>query len=106
MMTLCYTIYRGRAQATNRPTSEEGSKMTKEKFYTETQWAGHYPAVLTTDGKHYGVEFRGNHSGWYPNDSVIASIAYDGCFPSFTDCERRRRLVKAGKWVSESEYMK
>lgn len=68
--------------------------MDKKTWRGQTNWEGHYPAVLTTDGFGYAVEFRNNYDGWRPNDIAIAWLDNSDSLPSFSECERRRRAVR------------
>ena len=79
--------------------------MTRAQWIDETEWHGCYPAVLTTDGTHYEVEFRNNYSGWKPTDTVIEDLSCSDHMPSFSECERRRRAVKAGRWTTVSDWL-
>jgi len=76
--------------------------MDRKLFKQETEYQGHYPAVLTTDGSDYDIEYRANHDGWQADDTIIADLSCSDDIPSFIECERRRRAVKKGIF---SEYM-
>jgi hypothetical protein len=70
--------------------------MTRDTFRRQIEYRGPYPAVLTTDGTEYAVEMVGSYDEWRANDTVIAHLANSDSLPSYTECERRRRTVKAG----------
>jgi hypothetical protein len=72
--------------------------MKMEKFREQIKYCGCYPAVLTTDGENYDIEFRNNYDGWRASDTVIAYLDCRDHIPSFSECERRRRAVKNGKY--------
>jgi hypothetical protein len=68
--------------------------MNRLQFNKQTQYRGNYPAVLTTDGISYEIEYRANHDGWKANDTIIAHLSCSDSIPSFSECERRRKAVK------------
>jgi hypothetical protein len=79
--------------------------MNKKKWKDQTLWGGHYPAVLTTDGTNYDVEFYANYHEWKANNTIIAYLSNSDSMPSFSSCEERRKIVKKGKWISVNDYI-
>jgi hypothetical protein len=77
--------------------------MDRKQFNQETEYHGHYPAVLTTDGNHYNIEYRASHDGWHADNTIISSLSCSDDLPSYTECERRRRAVKQGTFESYME---
>lgn len=71
--------------------------MNYKTYIEQTRWHGSYPAIITTDGKNYHVEYRNNYDGWKPNGIIVAHIMSDMTdqMPSFRAAEKIRKTVRA-----------